>query len=652
MWQIIWAIAVVVVFAVGAAFVARRLLESPIGWVRPIVVGAAVFVAGAPLALWALGQAGVVSGGSLVVDDAITILLLLLTLGWLFAIDVIAIVALELLWPTRPLRNPVSVMRDLFRRRDRARRYAQIIAIASRHGLGVYRGRRRPNGEELPAAIVAALNDAGVTFIKIGQVLSARDDVLPRELTAALSTLQMETVPISWAEARAAIETQLRRPLDEVFAEVVETPLAAASVAQVHAATLLSGESVVIKIQRPRARAQVAIDLDIVERLAADAERRTSWARDYGATALAAEFARALREELDYRLEAANTEMLRGAALRSESPSLRVPAVYAEYTTAQMLVQERAEGIAFSRVDAAELDPAAASAIADGVVDAVIEQIAIRGVFHADLHPGNLMLADDGTVTLIDFGSVGIIEKSLRRLLLPLLVAIANEDDAAATDVVLMLVSPPGTDVFDQSALQHDIGVILTRVHNSRVDENIFAALVDVLRRHRLALPPSLLLVFRTLASLEGSLRRLRPDYDMVGRALARAPHFARAMTSPRSIALSAQTQAAIVGEQLRRLPRTVSTLARQLEDGTLAIRLRTFDDDGSRGFVERLFGRFTTTLVGIALVVVAVILGVSAGGPLLTASVPLLPFLGAIVGLGGLLLLLRSLRAAFERRR
>ncbi|GAA2590153.1 ABC1 kinase family protein [Microbacterium binotii] len=650
--QIVWVILFILVFASVAAWVARRLLGMPIGWIRPFVTGVLVVIAGAPLALWALQLADVVDGDVLTVDDAIGALFLLLTIGWLFAIDVIAIVALEFLWPTRPLRNPIVVVRDMFRRRDRARRYAEIIAIASRHGLGVYRGRHRPDREELPAAIVAALNDAGVTFIKIGQVLSARDDVLPPEFTTALSTLQMETVPIPWVEARHAIETQLSRPLEEVFARVDETPLAAASVAQVHAATLQDGQQVVIKIQRPSARAQVATDLDIVERLAADAERHTTWARDYGVTALAAEFARSLREELDYRIEAANTEMLRGAAARSTLTPLAVPKVFAQYTTAQMLVQERAEGIPFGHVDASTLDSDTATRIADGVVDAVFEQIAVRGVFHADLHPGNLMLADDGTVTLIDFGSVGVLEKSMRRLLLPLLVAIANEDDVAATDIVLMLVTPPDTDTFDQVALQHDIGVILTRMHNAGVDQNVFAALVDVMRHHRLALPPSLLLVFRTLASLEGSLRRLRHDYDMVGRALSQAPAFTRALTSPKSFALTAQTQAAIVGEQLRRLPRTISTLSQQLEDGTFSVRLRSFDDATGRGFVEQLFSRFTTTLVGIALVISAVLLGVSDAGPHLTAQVPLFPFLGAVVGLGGLLLLLRSLRAAFERRR
>lgn len=649
MWLWIWAAIVIAVFSVVAGWTSRRLLDTQVGWIRSIVVAALVFVLISPVAYWALGQAGVMHDDELVVGDALAVVFLALTLGWMFAIVVIALVTLEFLWPTRRLANPLTLVRDAFRRRDRARRYAQIIAIASRHGLGMYRHRRSGRGDDFPTAVVGAMNEAGVTFIKIGQVLSARDDVLPPELTSALSTLQMESTPIPWPEAKAAIESQLGAPLDTAFARVDEQPIAAASVAQVHAASLLTGEDVVIKIQRPKARAQVATDLDIVERLAADAERHTQWGRDYGIVALAAEFGRALREELDYRIEASNTDMLRGAV---EGSPLRVPRVHAQFTTAQMLVQERAKGIPFTRVDASTLDASAASRTADQLLDAVFEQIAVRGVFHADLHPGNLMLGADGRVTLIDFGAVGVLEKSMRRLLLPLLIAMANEDDVAATDVVLMLVTPPETGTLDQAALQHDIGVILTRVHNTRVDENVFRALVDVMRRHRLALPPALLLVFRTLASLEGSLRRLVPGYDMVGRALHRAPHFAREIVSARSLALSAQTQSALLVEQLRLLPRRIGTLAQQLEDGTFQVRLRTFDDRDERSWIETLVGRVTTTMVGISLVVVAVFLGVSGGGPQLTPEVPVFPFLGSVVGLAGLLLVLRSLRIAFARRR
>ncbi|WP_375236453.1 ABC1 kinase family protein [Microbacterium schleiferi] len=637
-------------FAALSAWVSRRLLDAQIGWVRALVTSAVVFLGSLPLTAWVFEQADVIDGDRVVVESPIVVAFVALVLGWIFAVVVVILVTLEFLWPSRPLGNPVTIVREAFRRRDRARRYAQIVAIASRHGLGMYRGRSDAARDALPQALVAALAEAGVTFVKLGQVLSTREDVLPRDLIEALSTLQMDSTPIPWPEAEAAIRAELRRPITEVFAEIESEPMAAASVAQVHAATLVSGERVVVKIQRPSARAQVTTDLDILERLARDAERRTAWAADYGAVALVAEFSRALTEELDYRIEVANAEMLRGAITKTHAMPLRVPRVFPDLCTQRMIVQERIEGVPFGKLPEGAVEPGAARALADGVLDAVFEQIAVRGVFHADLHPGNLILCDDGEVALIDFGAVGILEASMRRLLVPLLTAIAADDDQAATDIVLLLCEPDPAGA-DQAALQRDVGAIITRVRNAPAGEDVFRLLLDTLRHHRLAMPPSLLLVFRTLGSLEGSLRRVYPGYDMVGQALTRAPHFARSMLSLRTAALSAQTQLVLALEQVRRVPRRLENISRSLEQGTFSVRLRSFEGAGERRWIEGMLGQVTSTLVGVTLLATGIALAISSGGPQLTEDVPLFPFLGSVVGLGGLLLLVRSLRAALRRR-
>lgn len=644
-----------VVFAVAATWLAKRVLEARVGWVRGPIVSLVVFVVFAPLGLFVLQQAGILKGARVLADSPITIGFVLLVLAWMFAIVLIALITLELMWPARVPIGPVRAVREALHRRRRAMRYARIVAIASRHGLG---GMRSESARaELPRALAATLDDAGVTFVKLGQILSTRSDLLPAEITRALATLQMDTTPIPWPEAKAAIETQLGRPLDLVFTFIDETPLAAASVGQVHTAQLRNGTDVVVKIQRPKARAEVATDLDIIERAAADLERRTTWAKDVGASALAAQFAVALREELDYRVEVANMEMLRDSMTAADARAVRIPDVYPELCTEQLIVMEHVRGIPFSRLpvpgtgEFGSIRPDDATRIADAVLDVIVGQVALRGVFHADLHPGNLILQPDGIVALIDFGSVGIVEKSLRRLLLPLLVALHNEDDSGATDAVLLLVKPRAGSELDVSALQHDIGVILTRMHNSRADQHLFSALIDVLRHHRLALPPGLLLAFRTLGAVEGTLRRLDPGYDMIKRALSRAPQYALRMGDPRTAALSAQVQLQLGRERLRDLPRRVDGILHDLESGQLTVRLRALESPEDRTWVESLTGQFTTTLVGATLVVVGVMLGVADHGPLLTESVSVFPFLGSIVGLGGLLLLLRSLRTALVRR-
>lgn len=690
MFEAIVTVAVGVIFTLIAAWIAQRVLGTPIGWLRAFIVVAFVYLVTVPVVRIALEAGDVRVDGQFQVPGAMGYLFIALALGWQFAVAVGVIMLFELFWPSGRGWHPIRTVREALRRRKRMMRYGEILRIASKHGLSLYGSHRRGEQEDVPRALVAAMNEAGPTFVKIGQVLSTRDDILPTEFTEAFATLQMQTTPMSWDDARAAIEAELARPLAEVFEWVDETPLATASLAQVHAARLLpsdgetDGASVVIKIQRPAARASVATDSDILVRLAADAERRAAWARAYGLSALAGEFVRSLNEELDYRIELKNMLLLRETLAHSSVKTMHVPDVYPELCTERMMVQERVEGVPLAKlqgglpesmadapprvrtdvrsfekgelegvVTLTRTDPLpSARDIANSLVDAVFEQVSIRGIFHADLHPGNIILRPDGEITLIDFGSVGVLERSMRRTLIAMMAAIAAEDDIALTDLLLMVTGQTAaSDDLDRVALQHDIGVILTRVRNQRSDTNIFSEVIDALRTHQLSLPPSLVLVFRTIGSLEGALRQLEPGYDMVDRALERTPHFLRMAFAPKDLVADAQLQVQLLTEQARRLPRRLETIGQRLEDGTFGVSLRMFRDPEERGWVASLVGQMTTALIGVVLIIAAVFLVVSGGGPALTPDVGLYSFLGAVVGLGGLLLVLRALRASLTRR-
>jgi ubiquinone biosynthesis protein len=318
-----------------------------------------------------------------------------------------------------------------------------------------------------------------------------------------------------------------------------------------------------------------------------------------------------------------------------------------------MLVQERVAGTPFTHASSLALPVEEATAIADRIVGAVFDQVLLRGVFHADLHAGNMILgAPEGgqrPVTLIDFGSVGIVEKSLRRLLVPLLVAIANEDDAVATDLVLLICGYGES--LRKDALQRDIGVVITRVRNSPSNENIFRLLVDALRRHRLAIPPSLLLILRTLGSLEGTLRVLQPGYDLTRRGLELAPITALRQLSVRDLALTVESQGAAFVEGARRVSRRVESISRSLDQGTFALRMRLFESKGERYWVDSLVSRLTITVIGVTLVIAGVLLGVSDTGPMLTDQMSAFSFVGSVLALGGLLLLLRSLSGSLRSR-
>jgi ubiquinone biosynthesis protein len=655
-----------VLSAVLVGFASRRVLDTPVGWPRSIVVGLLVFVCGLPFGRWVTEQTGIVSGDRADLESSALVawIVVLLSIAWVFAIGVALLVALELVWPTASLRNPIDTVRAALRQRKRTRRYAQILAIASRRGVGwVFHGHARSGtGHSTPAeraaAIVDTINESGVTFVKLGQVLSTRRDLIPEPYLSALGSLQSAATTLPWSVVGPEIEAELGRPIAEVFSSVSETPLAAASVAQVHTARLLDGTAVVVKVQRPTARAQVEADVDIIVRLAQRAEKHSLQARELRAESVARGFTTTLLAELDYRVEYSNTEMLRstlrmiGEHAHADDVRISVPRVYPAASSQRMLTMDLVDGTPLSAADArlASMSDESRDRLAAGLMNAVLEQILVHGVFHADLHPGNVILKDDGSLGLIDFGAVGIIERSQRHNLSALLLAAACEDDIAATDALMLIVDVP--DDTDVDAFRHDIGVVLTTVqHRAGGEGSIFSLMLDVIRQHHLALPATLSSAFRSFATLEGCLKVLVPDFDLAERALARMPALTRRALSAKRIAASAQAQAAVLSAYARKLPRRLETLASQLERGTLNVRVRSFAAADDQWFVGALVSEILGVLVSITAVVLAIVLVVSDSGPLLAPQLGLFDLLGAFVGFLGFLGILRTVRRIFIRR-
>lgn len=391
-------------------------------------------------------------------------------------------------------------------------RLIRIARILARHGLfAAVRGKAH---WPAPPHVREALEECGVVFLKFGQVLALRRDILPDEYVRELEKLHDRLPPMEFAEVVSRITSEQGAPLDELFASFSEQPLASATIAQVHAATLTDGRSVVVKVRRPGLEAVVARDIAALGYLATMVEKLSPHLRVLDLPGMVDEFRSSLGREMDFRIEAQSIRRFR--ATMAEVEGLWIPDVIPERSTQGVLTMEHSSG---ERIDEyAEAHPEGRAALARPVAALVLRQIFREGLFHADPHPGNLFVLPDGRLCLHDFGMIGELDEPMREALAGLLEATVRGDARAATDAYLDL-GIVGPDV-DRGALERDLGELLREVRQRPVAEvSVGDALQRLLRigsRHRVRNPGSILLLTRAFLIVEGVLRRLDPDLNVV----------------------------------------------------------------------------------------------------------------------------------------
>lgn len=631
-------------FALQTALIAgavRRVLGVPVGWVRTIAVSFVLMAAMSGLI--GLSTTQLIEYEQTFTPVSIGIIFVIAFL-WGFALAAMALVVLEILVPSGSLPS-WRVLTDLPQRWRRGRRYFQITMIMARHGLtSRFRGIRRSesDGHRTARALASALEEGGATFIKLGQMLSTRADLIPPNYVRELARLQDDAAPQSWDLVEAEIEAHLGRPLNEAFSTVDSTPLAAASLAQVHAAELPDGRPVVIKVQRPGARERVEVDLDILLRIASSLEDNAAWARQFGVLALARGFAESLLEELDYRIEVDNMEAVRAPAERT---GVRIPKVEADLCRESLIVMERFDGTPVGRAQQvlADWDPRVRAEAAQTLLRSVLVQITGDGVFHADLHGGNVFCWPDGTVGLLDFGSVGRLDAVSRRNLAMVLWAIDADDPVLATDSLVALLDRP--EHLDDRALQRAVGALMTRFRgglNASGTSAVFSELFELVVAHQLGVPPSVAAALRCLAALEGTVRLLDADVDVVGaaRAMGRA-EFADFDEDRlrRELSLRAMHLLPV----LDALPRRLDKITEDLERGRFTMNLRVFGHPEDRAFIVRVTQQLVTSVLASAAVLGAILLVVNGGGPVLGPGLDLFSVLGYLLGFAGFVLAVRA---------
>ena len=565
--------------------------------------------------------AAVVTAGLLTDWDWNALRMVLLALGFGTLFTMMGALAIDLLAPMGSLATGERVglvrlahpLRAARMQRARIGRYREVIRLGVQNGVVS----RNTLSADLPVGVRMTLEQAGGIFVKLGQVASTRTDLLPAAWCAELANLRSNAAPAPEDDIRPFIQEELGAAVERRFGSFDWDPIAAASIAQVYAATLLDGTDVVVKVQRPGLDDLMAVDRSAVMTIAGLVERRTELGLSVRPVELATQFLDDVAEELDFTVEAANAIELRDATDRFDR--VRIPSVFPELSTRRVLTEERvtAGSIAdVARLRSLGLDP---QDVARRLLDAFLTQIFDIGVFHADPHPGNILVEDDGTIVLIDLGAVGRLSPGQRTATLELLLA-ASAGDARMLRTALTEI----VDVDDRADLRSlDRALERFIARNVRAGGGVttaaFQDLAVLTGQFGLRFPEWLATLVRTMVTLEGTLKTIDPSFSLVDAAHEHAGNGVGLIAGPDGVKGVLRREALAQVPRLRRLPERIDAILGQAAEGRLTARVSVLDDRAER-VVTRLFDR-------LVLGVLAAAIGV---GSVLLLSVDVGPHLGS----------------------
>jgi ubiquinone biosynthesis protein len=493
-----------------------------------------------------------------------------------------------------------------------------------------------------------ALVELGPTFVKLGQVLSTRPDMLPPDFVAELDKLQDTVPPFAADLAIKTIEEELGRPLDVLFAEFCREPLAAASLGQAHAAVLHNGDHVVVKVQRPDIAARVAVDLAIIVDLAHLAQERMPFGNQYDLVELAWEFSSTLRAELDYRREGHHAEEFRGNFAGNER--VYIPRIYWDYTAVRVLTSERIYGIKINDVKGLARAGINQALLARHALEVIVHEIFVDGYFHADPHPGNFFALSGARVGVVDFGQVGILDQETTRQMLLLLIALGDHDPNAALRALERLGALPHRSITPllRRDMQRFMGIFVDRSLSELSARETFDELLALMRRHQLRLPGPLATLIKALVMMEGVGMSLDPHLDVFGIARPYAQKALAEQLSPAAVGERLAENGRQVGEVAVGLPQQFADLLGRANDGELFLQTREMELRRVSTALLRASSRIAVALVLSALILVLGMLTVAIGFGNVTGWLPITIIMLALLGilLSGTLLLLALFRS------
>ena len=521
-------------------------------------------------------------------------------------------------------------------------RMRQIASVLAKYGLGGFLQRIRlkvgKNGGggqndymSTPRRFRLAFEQLGPTFVKLGQILSTRVDIFPPEWIEEFERLQTDVAPIGTKDICALIAAELGRPIGEVFLEIDPVPAGSASIAQVHRAVLLNGEQVAVKVKRPNIDKTIQADLRILNHMASLTESEIPETRRYQPVQMVQYFARSLAHELDLSFELRH--MQRFAHAFAGHPFIRIPRVYEECSNRRILVQEYIGGVLLSGLNIEEIPPETRTLIACRITDALFIMMLEQGFFHADPHPGNIFINGDHSITLIDFGLVGQLSGTRRREIICLIKALMERDQFTMQYV---LSNWAQGDLSDENLLGADVLEMLMNYEHTPVSKlrisQVINDITQIMRSHNLTLPADLVMLFKTLITLEGVVKRLDGSVQLLQRAKPIVLAEIAKRTSPRRLLKESRRHLNNLLQTADELPQNLINLSRRLQKGRLNINLDLRRLDNLNHQLDRATNRLTMGVVTAALIIgSSIVMGVESAPRFIGFTGYLLAFANSI---------------------
>jgi ubiquinone biosynthesis protein len=547
----------------------------------------------------------------------------------------------------RNMRRYRDIVRVLFKYGfDHLLEYLNLHHLA-RRGRRILRRDASAIAEMAPAERMRlALEELGPTFIKLGQILSTRPDVVPPEFVTEFARLQDRVPSVEFDAIRGQVELELQAPIEAFFSRFDEEPIAAASVAQVHRARLKSGEEVVVKVRRPGVADLVATDIDALWGLAHLAQRHLPGSELYNPVGLVKEFSRTIRRELDFSREGHTIEKFR-ANFRSD-PTLHFPAVHWQCTTRGLLTMEYIDGIKVSDIQSLTRQGLDRVVIARRGAEAFLKQVLVHGFFHGDPHPGNVFILPGNVICLLDYGMVGRVDPTLRNYLADIIMCIVNRDMEEL--VALMLQSGDIVGEVNERVLRRDLSDFVDSYYDLPLKEievgRMMMEFIEIVTTHHIRLQQDLMLLAKALVSIEGMGRMLDPNFDMVGAVEPFIRDILKQRVSPRSVFGTTSSWVMSYVNLTRSLPRDLRDILNRFKRNNFRIDLEHRGLDRLIRELDKSVNRLSSSLIIAALIVGSSIVMQADKGPKLM-GVSFLAFLGyAIAGFIGLWWIVAILRS------